>query len=143
MASRVLRLGPLEQRMISVDLTALDGEELRSLSRQANMGLRVVEGYLTAITAEAARREAEGTGSPAEDLARCGGVSGRRAKQLTRRATLTQELPKLGSGVEDGSTNTENLDHLARRTANLSALRAGRVGCVGWRGGVGCCSSHA
>ena len=120
MASEVRRLGSLEERMTATDLSALDAAELKALSREANTGLRVIEGYITRITAEAARREAAGTGTPAEDFARSGGVSRRRAKRITERAKLASELPKLGSGIDEGSTNTENLDHLARRTTNLS-----------------------
>ena len=81
----------------------------------------MVDGYVNRLAAEARRREATGTGSPAQEVIRSGGVvSNREAKALDRRASVGEVLPTVGERVDQGATRSENADILARHLHGLS-----------------------
>lgn len=76
-------------------------EELSDVVRRALSGRQIIDGFVNQLTAEARRREATGSGTPAEEIIRSGGkISQREAKTLDRRAGVSEVLPVVGDAVE-------------------------------------------
>lgn len=114
-------LGDLEREMGSIDLTVCSAADLASLTQRVLAGQRITTGFVNQVMAESRRREEAGVGAPASELVRGGGaVSNEAAKQLDRRAGIGEALPKVGSGIDEGCTRTENADILAQHLERLT-----------------------
>ena len=118
---REVVLAELEADLGSVDLRSCTADELACLTDRALAAQRVVAGWVNRLAGEARRREAAGSGSPAEEVMRGGGaVSVENAKRLDRRAGVGETLPGLGAGVDRGEVRSENADALADHLARLN-----------------------
>ena len=114
-------LADLERDMAATDLGACSDDDLAQSLRRALRARQVVDGYVNRLAGEARRREATGSGSPAQEVIRSGGVvSNREAKALDRRAGVGEVLPTVGERVDQGATRSENADILARHLQHLS-----------------------
>ncbi len=115
------RLVALAQRIDTIDLGRCTNDELKQLSEETAAGVGALEGFLVRIATAAAALESAGSGSPAVDVIRSGGlVSKRRSEQIERRARIGQLLPAVGADLSAGSSRPENADSIARRTLSLS-----------------------
>lgn len=114
-------LADLESDMRSVSLGSCSDEELKGLVQRALGGRQVIDGFVNRLTAEARRREATGSGTPAEEIIRSDGkISQREAKTLDRRAGVGEVLPEVGDAVDQGAARSENADTLARQLEKLT-----------------------
>ena len=117
--------------MEAVDLALLSEAELGSLTRELHGGRRRIEGFLTQVAAEAARREDGEGGAPAEDVMRGGGaIAAKEATDLARRGRLGRSLPATGSAAEQGETRSANADLVAKTVGGLSAAERERLAAV-------------
>jgi len=93
----------------------------RGCYKRALAGRDVVNGYVNQLATEARRREATGSGTPAQEVIRAGGkVSNSEAKALDRRAAVGDVLPTVGQAVDRGDPRSENADILAHKLDRLT-----------------------
>lgn len=113
----------------SVDLSAIEADDLALLIRSLRRVQARVDGLLVQAGVRADALAAEGVGAPARDaLVGSGEVRARTARQEAARSQLAARSAELGTAMGSGLFGPDHLDVLVRRLGRLDDEHLGRIG---------------